>query len=185
MPSPTRTPALAAAAMILLAACRGSAPVLPAVLPPPPLPAPSLSSKWQATQSAVLQLVAENRPAAADSSLLVFARTNAHTPEGDRARWWRTLMRADARTISGDATVAIAQIDSLLADSLAIEVRAEAVLMRRSINAIDSLRRAEVRRRVAATQLATDRQDELKVARDSMTKLTAEVERLRRRLRAN
>jgi hypothetical protein len=185
MPSPTRTLSLAAAALILLAACRGSAPVLPPVLPPPPLPAPSLNSQWQAIQSVVLQLVAENRPAAADSSLMLFARTNAHTPEGDRARWWRTLMRADARTVSGDATVAIAQIDSLLADSLAIEVRAEAVLMRRSINAIDSLRRAEVRRRVAATQLATDRQDELKVARDSMVKLSAEIDRLRKRLRAN
>ncbi len=184
MPTPARLLTLSAATL-LLAACRGSAPVVAAVLPPPPLPAPSLSSQWQATQSVVLALVAENRSAAADSSLLVFARTNAHTTEGDRARWWRTLMRADAKTIAGDATIAIAQIDSLLADSLAIEVRAEAVLMRRNINAIDSLRRAEVRRRVAATQLATDRQDELKVARDSMAKLSAEIDRLRKRLRAN
>jgi hypothetical protein len=185
MPSSHRALVLACAALGLLAACRGSAPIVPAVLPPPPLPAPSLSSQWQATQAAVLNLVAENRSAAADSSLLQFARLNVHTPQGDRARWWRTLMRADARTVSGDATVAIAQIDSLLADSLATEVRAEAVLMRRSINAIDSLRKAEVRRRVTATQLATERQDELKSARDSMAKLTAEVERLRKRLRAN
>lgn len=94
-------------------------------------------------------------------------------------------MRVDARANTGDATIAIAQIDSLLADSLAIEVRAEAVLIRRNINAIDSLRRAEVRRRVQTTQLASDRLDELKVARDSLTRLNAEITRLKRRLKAN
>ena len=168
----------------MLVACRGHTPVVPAVLPPPPLPVPSITSQWVATQSAVLQLVLENRPVQAESSLTVFSRDNPHTPEGDRARWWRTLMRVDSRANSGDATVALAQIDSLLTDSVATEVRAEAVLMRRNINAIDSLRRAEVRRRVQATQLATDRLDELKFARDSMSKLAAEIDRLKRRLRA-
>lgn len=167
--------------LLTLSSCRSSAAPPPAVLPPPPLPAPSVSSRWVATQSTVLAMIAENRATAAESSLLQFSRAHARTPEGDRARWWRTLMRADARTVTGDATVALAQIDSLLEDSIAIEVRAEAVLMRRTINAIDSLRRAEVRRRVQATQLASDRMDELKVARDSMTKLNAEIARLRRR----
>jgi hypothetical protein len=167
----------------LLASCRTAAPIVPAVLPPPALPAPSVMSQWVATQSMVLALIAENRLTAADSSLLQFARANARTSEGDRARWWRTLMRVDARTINGDATVALAQIDSLLTDSLAIEVRAEAVLMRRSLNTVDSVRKAEVRRRTQATQLATDRLDELKIARDSMARLGAEIERLKRRLR--
>ncbi len=175
---------LIAALCLLVAACRGSAPIAPAVLPPPALPAPSVTSQWVATQSAVNALVIDNRSAAAESSLTQFARDFPHTPEGDRARWWRTLMRTDPRVTGGDAALAIAQIDSLLADSLAIEVRAEAVLMKRNITAIDSVRRAEVRRRVQSTQLATDRLDELKVVRDSMAKLTSEIERLRRRLRA-
>lgn len=177
--------ALLLVAAPLLASCRGSAPILPVVLPPPPLPAPSIPAQWLATQTAVLAFVNENKAAQAESSLTQFSRENPRTPEGDRARWWRTLMRVDARANSGDATVALAQIDSLLADSVATEVRAEAILMRRNINAIDSLRRAEVRRRVQATQLATDRLDELKVARDSMAKLNAEISRLKRRLSAN
>ena len=172
------------AASALLCACRSSAPIVPAELPPPPLPAPSVSSRWVATQSTVLQLVLENRPAQAESSLTQFSRENPHTPEGDRARWWRTLMRVDSRANTGDGTVAIAQIDSLLTDSVSTDVRAEAVLMRRNINAIDSLRRAEVRRRTQVTQLANDRLDELKLARDSMSKLNAEIDRLKRRLRA-
>jgi hypothetical protein len=168
----------------LLSACRGSAPVVAAVLPPPALPAPSIPSQWRATQSMVLQLVLENRPAQAESSLTQFSRDNPRTPEGDRARWWRTLMRVDARANSGDATVALAQIDSLLTDSVSTDVRAEALMMRRNLNALDSLRRAESRRRVQAIQLATDRLDELKLARDSMSKLNAEIDRLKRRLRA-
>lgn len=171
-------------ALSLLVACRGSAPIAPAILPPPTLPAPSVPSQWLSLQTAVNALVIENRAAAAESSLAQFARDFPHTPEGDRARWWRTLMRTDPRVTSGDAALAIVQIDSLLADSIAIEVRAEAVLLKRSIAAIDSVRRTEVRRRAQATQLSTDRLEELKVVRDSMLKLTSEIERLRRRLRS-
>jgi hypothetical protein len=93
-------------------------------------------------------------------------------------------MRTDPRVTSGDAALAIVQIDSLLADSIALEIRAEAVLLKRNIAAIDSVRRTEARRRAQATQLAADRLDELKTVRDSMSKLTSEIERLRRRLRA-
>lgn len=182
--SPRHTGLLLVAAA-LVASCRRSAPIVPAVLPPPALPTPSVSAQWVATQTAVLQFVNDNKATQAESSLTQFSRENPRTPEGDRARWWRTLMRVDQRANSGDATVALAQIDSLLADSVATEVRAEATFMRRNINAIDSLRRAEVRRRVQATQLATDRLDELKTARDSMAKLNAEISRLKRRLSAN
>ncbi len=184
MTIPVRHRGLAIAVIALLTSCRGSAPVVTAVLPPPPLPAPSVRSQWMATQTSVLAMIAENRTVSADSTLLQFARENTRTPEGDRAKWWRALMRADQRSAGGDPSLAIAQIDSLLADSVALEVRAEAVLMRRNINAVDSLRRAEVRRRVQATQLASDRLDELKLARDSVAKLSAEILRLRRRLSA-
>ncbi len=183
------TPRIRPAALLLLtvalaAACRRNAALPNVVPPPPPLPVPSVSSQWLGLQSIVLGFVAENRPAAADSSLVQFARTYARTPEGDRARWWRALMRVDARSASGDATLALVQLDSLLADSIALDVRTEAVLMRRSLNAIDSLRKAEGRRRVQATQLATDRGDELKLTRDSIAKLNTEIQRLKRRLGA-
>jgi hypothetical protein len=154
------------------------------ILPPPPLPAPRVASQWVAAQSSVLAFVAENRQSAADSVLVRFARDYARTPEGDRARWWRALMRADARVGNGDIAAALTQIDDLLNDSVALDVRTEAVLYRRSLGAVDSVRRAEVRRRTQATQSATERLDDLKVARDSMTRLVQEIERLRRRLRA-
>lgn len=183
MTSPVRTPPLLVALVALLSACRGSAPVPVATLPPPTLPIPRVSAEWLATQTAVLALAADNKAAAADSSLSQFMRDFARTPEADRARWWRVLMRADPRVGSGDVALAIAEIDSLLADPISAEVRAEATLMRRTITSIDSLRRAEVRRRTQATQLAGERLDEIKAARDSLTKLQAEVARLRKRLR--
>ena len=178
-----RSVLLAVVATLAIAACRGTPPVVAPTLAPPPLPAPSVTSQWIAMQGAVLALVAENRAAAADSSLLQFSREFAHTPEGDRARWWRALMRADQRASTADPVITIAQIDSLLADSLTQDVRTEAALIRRSFVAIDSVRRLELRRRTQATQSATERLDELKTARDSLGKLQAEIDRLRRRLR--
>ncbi|MCC7053076.1 MAG: hypothetical protein IT355_07385 [Gemmatimonadaceae bacterium] len=168
---------------VALVSCRTAAPAAAPPVAPPPLPAPSVTSQWVAVQGAVLALVAENRTAAADSSLQQFAREFARTNEGDRARWWRALMRADQRAATGDPTLAIAQIDSLLADSLSQEIRAEATIIRRNFVAIDSVRRLEVRRRTQATQTATERLDELKTTRDSLGKLQAEIDRLRRRLR--
>ena len=172
------------ATLAVLAACRGTTPVVTAALPPPTLPTPSVRSEWLMAQSVVLDLIADNKPAAAESALLQFTRNFARTPEGDRARWWRTLIRAEVRATSGEATVALALLDSLLSDSIVTEVRAEAMLMRRSISAIDSLRRVEVRRRTQATQLAGERLDEIKTARDSLARLQTEIVRLRRRLRA-
>lgn len=169
---------------LALSACRHQTPVANLVLPPPPLPTPRVESLWIAAQTAALALVAENRPAAADSVLLRFAREYPRTPEGDRARWWRALMRADARIANGDVTSGLTQVDSLLSESVSLDVRTEAGLFRRSVSAVDSLRRLELRRRTAATQSATDRLDEVKTARDSVAKLLTEIDRLRRRLRA-
>jgi len=167
-----------------LASCKTHTTVAPMVPPTPVIAPASVAEQWQSLQANVFSLVAENRTSAADSALQRFTRDNARTPEGDRARWWRILMRAEPRISSGDIPAAVAQIDSLLADSIATEVRTEAVLTRRNLVGVDSLRRGEVRRRQQATQLASDRLDDLRVARDSMARLSAEIDRLRRRLRA-
>jgi len=187
--APGRRPAhhlfLSLAAAAALASCRTTQrAATEAVPPPPPLPAPSVGSIWASTQTAVFTLLADNRIPAAESSLMQFSRDYARTPEGDRARWWRTLLRVDARAASAEPSSTLMQIDSLLADSISTDIRVEALLMRHSINTIDSLRRLELRRRLQATQLATERVDELKSARDSVAKLAAEVDRLRQRLRA-
>ena len=180
---PARVRLLGLVLIAALVSCRATAPVPTVVMPPPELPVPSTSAQWRATQALVLTLVADNRVGSADSTLQQFASDFVRTPEGDRARWWRTLMRSDPRATGGEVTATVALIDSLLSDSVITEVRSEALLMRRTIVAIDSIRRGELRRRVQATQLASDRLDELKTARDSMAKLNAEIDRLRRRLR--
>ena len=167
-----------------VAGCKTAAPA-PAVVPPPPqLPTPTVASRWTSLQTTVLTLVAENRITMADSVLARFAREHPRTPEGDRARWWRTLLRLDTKQTGSEPAEAIAQIDSLLSDRLSADVRTEAVLMRRAVSTLDSLRRLEVRRRVQAAQSTSDRADELKATRDSIARLNTELERLRRRLRA-
>ena len=179
---------LSVAVAASLASCRTTQrPAIEAILTPPPVAAPSVGSHWASTQTSVLALLVDNRIPSADSSLLQFSRDYAGTPEGDRARWWRALLRVDARAAGAagaEPSTTIIEIDSLLADSISTDIRAEALWIRRSINALDSLRRLELRRRLQATQLATERLDELKSVRDSVSKLAAEIDRLKQRLRA-
>lgn len=177
---------LCLAAAVALSSCRTATLVVTEAVQPaaPPPPPPTVESIWTSTQTSVFALLIDNRVPAADSSLLQFSRDHARTPEAARARWWRTLLRVDARAAGAEPSMTIMQIDSLLADSISIDIRTEALMIRRNINTIDSLRRVELRRRVQAVQLANERLDELKSARDSVTKLAAEVDRLRRRLRA-
>jgi len=185
-PAPLRRSApnrifLSLASAVALASCRTTQHPTTEAVVPPPLQSPSVALVWASTQTSVYALLVDSRIPSADSALLQFARAYARTPEGVRARWWRTLLRVDA---SAEPASMLLQLDSLLADSIPTDIRVEALLMRHSITTLDSLRRLELRRRLQATQLATERMDELKSARDSVAKLAAEVDRLRQRLRA-
>jgi hypothetical protein len=93
-------------------------------------------------------------------------------------------MRRAARTAGGGPTVAIAHLDVLRADSMAIEVRAEPAVLRRMVIALNSAIRDAFRTRVQVTRLATDRLVERKVARDSMANISAELDRMQRQHRA-
>jgi hypothetical protein len=94
------------------------------------------------------------------------------------------LLRVAARTTGGDRTVAVEHLDVSLADSMAIGVRTEAALLRRTAVAVDSASRNEFRKCVKVTRLATDRLDELKAACDLMTNLSADLDRMQRQHRA-
>jgi len=171
-------------ALVLLAACRQRAPVAVTTAPEPQKPVIVPVSRWSGVAPAVIKLVDEDRYTAADALLQQFVREHGPTAESDRARWWRAMIRADQRAAAGDLSIAFSLMDSLLGATIAPEVRGEVTLVRRSLAAVDSLRRAEIRRRTQATQTAATRDDELKTARDSIGKLATEIERLRRRLSA-
>jgi hypothetical protein len=70
----TPPPRLVSLALAFAGAARHSAaPVIPVIVPPSRIPAPSVSSLSGATQSTVLPLVAVNRAGADDSSLTQLA----------------------------------------------------------------------------------------------------------------
>jgi hypothetical protein len=94
------------------------------------------------------------------------------------------LLRVAARTAGGDRTVAVAHLDVLLADSMAMRVRTEAALLRRTAIAVDSASRNDIWKYVKVTRLATDRLDELKAACDLMTNISADLDRMQRQHRA-
>jgi hypothetical protein len=164
-------------------ACRTTKPVIPVDLPPPEPPKPTPAALWGAVQANALAALTEGKVAQADSTLLSFARAHAGTLEAGRALWWRVLMRTDPASGLAGVAQSLAQLDTLLADSLVPEVRSEALMLRRGVAQVDSARRAEVRKSRDATRAMADRQEEVRALRDSMARLTSEIERLRRRLR--
>lgn len=147
-------------------------------------PAPTAAERWTSARTQVESLLTEGRVAGADSVLVAYTRAVAPADAAPALRW-RVLLRLDPRASNGDLAPTIALLDSLLADTTAPRgLRPEGTLLRRGLAAADSLRRLEGRRRVQATQQATERADELRTTRDSLAKLAAEIERLKRRLRA-
>jgi hypothetical protein len=169
----------------LLLGCRRAAPSASPAAGAPLVPAvPTGAQRWEATRRQVESLVAEGRIAGADSALVAHLRATSDS-EAIAAVRWRVLLRLEPRAAGGDLGPAVTLLDSLLADTAAHRaLRPEATLLRRGLAAADSLRRLEGRRRQQATQQAGDRADELRTTRDSLQKLAAEIERLKRRLRA-
>lgn len=182
----SRTPwCLAVAAALLAGACRPPRPAPAPVVAGPAVPTPpTAAARWARSWTQVESLLSESRFAAADSVLVAYVRS---APPGGllaRAQLWRVLLKLEPRSTGGDMAGALALLDSIVADSAMRDVRAEGLLLRRGLAATDSLRRLELRRRAAATQQASERAEELRVARDSLARLSAELQRLTRRLRS-
>lgn len=173
-----------AAGALALAGCRRPADPPAAQLPAPVAPvAPAPQARWAQTWLQVESLLSESRFGAADSVLVAYTRVS-EPMAGARAQLWRVLLRLEPRTTGGDVQPAITLLDSLLADTTLRELRAEGLLLRRGLAATDSLRRVDQRRRATAVQQAADRSDELRVTRDSLARLGAELQRLKARLRS-
>ncbi len=169
---------------VVLGCRHRAAPDVPPTTPPVAPAPPTAADRWATARTQVESLVAEGRVTGADSVLAAYQRAVAPRDAAPAMRW-RVLLRLEPRASGGDLGPTIALLDTLLADSAASRgLRTEGVLLRRGLAAADSLRRLEGRRRLQATQQATERADELRVTRDSLAKLAAEIDRLKRRLRA-
>jgi hypothetical protein len=171
---------LGVAAVALATACpRPSRP--PAVTPPRP------SVEWPAVLGDAQRAWQAGRFDDAERALTTFADQYAGSREAGEVLYWRAVLELDPQNTDGSTKAAAQALDAYLAlDST--EHREEAALLRRVTGLITSLS-ADVQASKAAPlpaapppALLKEKDDEILRLRDSLTKTSAELERVRKRL---
>jgi hypothetical protein len=155
-------------------------------------PAPQ-STAWSATVDSVQRLVVDSEYAAADSLLVAFANSSQGSAEANEATFWHGVILLAPENAGGNVHEAARALDDYLGSG-AMTHRTEALVLQRTARMIDSLAQARSVDSMPALQLVvTDdssktsaREQEInktvKQLQDSLSKTTAELERIKKRL---
>ena len=177
--SALRRAAVAAALVGIAAGCPVRRPSVPAV-PASGLEGPAALGKAQRAADG-------GRYVDADRALTTFAEQYAGSPEAAEAMYWRAVLLLDPANKDGSTKAAAQTLDAYLAlDS--VQHRVEASLLRRMADLVASLA-ADVQATKTApppvpppAPALKEKDEEILRLRDSLTKTSAELERVRRRL---
>lgn len=152
-----------------------------------PIPEPAVN--WPAALGDAQRAADAGRYADADRLLVGFAEQYAESPEAAETLFWRALFQLDPANRDRSPKDAAAALDAYLAHAGRLEHRVEAAIALRVMGEVDSLA-AELHAArttppppppaVVAAERAKD--EELARLRDSLTKTSAELDRVRRRL---
>lgn len=182
-------PLLFAVIVVLASAC------VRQVESPEPEPIPGRSD-WIYTRRTVERLILEARYAEADSVLASFQRREGELEASDpgaidtlaalESRYHRVLIQADPANPYSSSSDALAAIDQFLAVGSGQRHYQEALLLRRLVGEIQSLQNLPRPAPVVLgdTALLRQRTEEVVRLRDSLSRTSAELERIRRRLRS-
>lgn len=168
-------------AAALLTACAPR----PEPLPPPiviPLPEVPPVSPWPGVLLRAKSLADAGRYSEADRVLAEFAVSRPGSAEGAEADFWRALFRADPANSEATVRDQLAALDTYLNGGPSMPRRAEAMVLRRLVEAADSARSVITAVRAAALARERAKGDEVKRLSDELEKTLAELDRIRRRL---
>jgi hypothetical protein len=159
--------------------------------PPPPTPervevapTPALPpiSPWPATIAAALRAAESGRYDEAERLLVEFSVKHAGTPEGTESDFWRALLKIDPSNRKVAVREQLALLDAYLGAGSAAPRYAEALILRRVVEAADSTRALMSTMRASAEAREKARDEEIKKLQDELDRTTAELERIKRRL---
>jgi hypothetical protein len=166
--------------VVLLA---GAGCVRRAPLPPPPDPQPIPAvSPWPGILARAQRLADAGKYGEVEQLLGDFAVAHPGTAEGAEADFWRALFKADPLNREVDIREQLAAFDTYLNAGPSVPRYAEAQVMRRMLEVVDSTRAVVVAVRAAASARERAKSDEVKRLSDELEKSVAELERIRRRL---
>lgn len=148
-----------------------------------PTPAPPPISAWPGTLAAALRSAhQQNAFDDADSILAKYAIEHPGSSEGAEADFWRALLRLDPFNKNASLREGLAGLDAYLNAGPSAARYAEAQILRRLLESLDSSRAQLVAARAQAESRDRARDDEIRKLGDELDKTMAELDRIRRRL---
>jgi hypothetical protein len=183
-----RTGVVAVLAALAAAGCgAGREPAIAQPLPQEP----AVAARWDTTLAHTVALVEAGRYAEADTALTTFAARWAGTAESANAAYWRALLRLDPANPGATARDALVAIDAYLAGGAELPRYDELLVLRRLAGNLERVRllaaeaeRARMQPPVDTSSAIVTRQaEEIQRLRTELERTTAELDRLRRRIR--
>lgn len=171
------------AGVLLLGACHRA--------PPPPIPVPVVQtvlappaalSPWTGTLASALRAAESGRFPEAERILTDFSLEHAGTADGAESDFWRALLKTDPANRAVTPRESMALYDSYLSGGATLPRYAEALILRRVVESMDSTRALLVTVRASASARDKSREEEIRRLNDEVDRTTAELERIKRRL---
>lgn len=162
-------------------ACRRPAPPPPPLVVPEVIPAPPISP-WPGTLSSALRAADNGRFEEADRLLTEFSVTHVGTPDGAESDFWRALLKTDPANAKVTSRESMALYDAYLGGGPTLPRYAEAMILRRVVESLDSTRSLLATVRASADAREKARDEEIRRLNDVVDRTTAELERIKRRL---
>ncbi len=147
---------------------------------PPPAPPPI--SAWPGTLATVIRAAEQSKYDEADALLADYAQEHRGSAEGAEADYWRALLRLDPFNSRASLREALAALDSYINAGPTNARHAEARILRRLLESLDSSRAQLVTARAAADSRDRARDEEIRKLGDELDKTMAELDRIRKRL---
>ena len=153
------------------------APVAAVVIAPPPS-----VSLWPGTLASAIRLAEAGRFDEAERMLTDFSVAHAGNAEGAESDFWRALLKTDPANRSVTPRESMALYDSYMSGGAMLPRYAEAQILRRVVESLDSTRVLLSTIRASADAREKTRDDEIRRLNDIVDRTTAELERIKRRL---
>ena len=139
-------------------------------------------SEWPGVLARAHHAADVGRFDAADSILAAYAVSNSGTADGAEADFWRALFRADPANHAANIREQLAAFDTYLSGGPSMPRYAEAQILRRMVEVIDSTKAMVVAVRALDDARDAARNAEVKRLSDELEKSLGELERIKRRL---
>ena len=169
------------AAVVTAVACQRPAPPPPAVVPVTPVPAATISP-WPGTLANALRAAEIGKFDDAEEILTRFSVEHAGTPDGAESDFWRAILKTDPNNRKATPRESMALYDAYLSGGPSMPRYAEAQMLRRVVEVLDSTRTLVTTMRASYEARDRGRDDEVRRLNDALDRTTAELERIKRRL---